>query len=306
MKKVINLLVIVGIVLLATGISEAKAPGKSGATFLKIGMGARVVALGGNYVGLADDINAIYWNPAGLTNIEKKEFLFQYLKPFAKVDNLGCQYLAMCIPNAGLINNLSVGGNITYYGYGKTNKYDEKGNLQGQWDASDFAFTITGAKEVKENLSVGMNGKIIRQMIDDKKGISCAIDIGMLSLLSPNMSYGVVLQNLGTGIKLNKEKSSLPMKLKAGIAYNVDVIPMIILSDVVIPNDNDPYIGLGIEYNLLGVTLRAGYNSNKAKEGIERLSAGFGVGYKTYSFDYAYQDTKELGISHYISFIVKF
>jgi len=38
------------------------------------GLGARAVAMGGAFVGLADDYTAIYWNPAGLAKIKKTAF----------------------------------------------------------------------------------------------------------------------------------------------------------------------------------------------------------------------------------------
>ena len=43
--------------------------GTSGAQFLKIGPGARVDSLGGAFGAIADDVTAIYWNPAGLSQL---------------------------------------------------------------------------------------------------------------------------------------------------------------------------------------------------------------------------------------------
>ena len=47
--------------------------GAVGLESLKIDMGARPSSLGSAYVAIADDSNAVYWNPAGLTQIEKAE-----------------------------------------------------------------------------------------------------------------------------------------------------------------------------------------------------------------------------------------
>ena len=43
--------------------------GSTAAQFLKIGAGARSIAMGGAYAAIADDILSIYWNPAGLARI---------------------------------------------------------------------------------------------------------------------------------------------------------------------------------------------------------------------------------------------
>ena len=37
--------------------------GTTAAQFLKIGIGARALALGGAYSAIADDASALYWNP---------------------------------------------------------------------------------------------------------------------------------------------------------------------------------------------------------------------------------------------------
>lgn len=40
------------------------------------GLGARAVAMGGAFVALADDYSAVFWNPAGLANIQQKYIAF--------------------------------------------------------------------------------------------------------------------------------------------------------------------------------------------------------------------------------------
>ena len=52
--------------------------GRAGFGFLKIGQGARPVGMGEAFVAVADDINAAFWNPAGLTEVERLEYLFTY------------------------------------------------------------------------------------------------------------------------------------------------------------------------------------------------------------------------------------
>ena len=38
------------------------------------GFGARATAMGGAYVSLANDVTAVFWNPAGLTQLKKGTF----------------------------------------------------------------------------------------------------------------------------------------------------------------------------------------------------------------------------------------
>ena len=72
--------------------------GTVAAPFLKIGVGARAVALGGNYVGLADDATALYWNPAGITNLDKISFSATHTQWFADITHNAIMF-AVAIDN---------------------------------------------------------------------------------------------------------------------------------------------------------------------------------------------------------------
>ena len=48
------------------------------ASFLEIGPGARSVGMGSAYVSVADDASSIYWNPAGIVNVNKTEVPVSY------------------------------------------------------------------------------------------------------------------------------------------------------------------------------------------------------------------------------------
>src|SRR5258706_12521042 len=47
--------------------------GTSSASFLRIGIGARAAGLGESFVAVANEPSAIYWNPAGLASLLRKE-----------------------------------------------------------------------------------------------------------------------------------------------------------------------------------------------------------------------------------------
>ena len=70
MKK--SILVILGLLLIvqldvnAQGVTKV---GTTAAGFLGIDMGARGTAMGSAYVSVANDVSAMYWNPAGIARI---------------------------------------------------------------------------------------------------------------------------------------------------------------------------------------------------------------------------------------------
>ena len=62
---------------------SSSAKGTTAADFLQLGVGGRAMGLGGAYTAVADDASALYWNPAGLTSVEKRDVTFmhaQYLQ----------------------------------------------------------------------------------------------------------------------------------------------------------------------------------------------------------------------------------
>src|SRR6185312_10499950 len=65
--------ILIALFLMSPFVSAASNVGTSGAAFLEIAPGARPVGMGQAYTGVADDIDAIYWNPAGLARMAHPE-----------------------------------------------------------------------------------------------------------------------------------------------------------------------------------------------------------------------------------------
>lgn len=59
-------------------------------------LGARPLGMGGAFSGLADDANAVFWNPAGLAQLKKRCFTGTYNTDWKKLDH--DFYLALAIP----------------------------------------------------------------------------------------------------------------------------------------------------------------------------------------------------------------
>jgi len=61
----------------AAGVAAAEDPVGTAALF-DVGMGARALGMGGAFVAVADDANAIYYNPAGLALIDGHDVTSMY------------------------------------------------------------------------------------------------------------------------------------------------------------------------------------------------------------------------------------
>ena len=73
MKKFITLLIIITLQAVSIAGDFSKV-GTTSAQFLKIGVGARAMGLGGSFTALANDVSTLYWNPAGITNLRGFSF----------------------------------------------------------------------------------------------------------------------------------------------------------------------------------------------------------------------------------------
>ena len=60
-------------------------------------LGARPQGMGGAFSAIADDANAIYWNPAGLGQILKGEFTFMHWT-FTEIPNVSVDYFSFAYP----------------------------------------------------------------------------------------------------------------------------------------------------------------------------------------------------------------
>ena len=98
MKKILPRVVIGSILVLMLSYScYASGPGTTAANYLKIGVGARATAMGGAFTAIADDATALYWNPAGLSQIKGKQLSASYNSWFAGI-NQG--YLSLVFPDS--------------------------------------------------------------------------------------------------------------------------------------------------------------------------------------------------------------
>ena len=131
-----NKLVIFSTLIIFT--SNINATGESGAQFLKIGIGARACAMGGAYTGIADDATSIYWNPAGLTQIDN--FELSAMQHFWLLD-MSYQNLSAVLPS----KYGDFGMSISYSSSGEIPNYENFEKL-GTYTAYDMAVTLAYSK----------------------------------------------------------------------------------------------------------------------------------------------------------------
>lgn len=281
------------ITLMVGCVTNALAVGESGAQFLKIGAGARAIALGESYISIADDPTATYWNPSGISQIEK--FSLHVTQNFWLLD-MSHQYVSFVAPFK--FGNLAA--SACYSHSGTIEKYVDFEKV-GEYEASDLALAITYGRSIIEDLHVGITIKGIHQVIEDEKAQAIAADLGVMYTLPfvDGLKVGGVIQNIGKEIRFISEKEPLPLITGLGVSYSRKIF--LVTADLKKHNDYELKGNFGTEFNINElVYLRGGYNTAKS------FSIGAGVNVWKCSIDYAIERHDELDNAHYISVDFRF
>ncbi len=282
--------------------------GTTAAQFLRLGIGARPVAMGETFAGIADDINSVYWNPAGLNNISSREVSAMHAVWF---EDISFSWLAYAQEQFGG----TMGVAFNYLTVGKMESYDNQNNRLSGYDAYDFAGVISYAREIK-GIPAGVNLKVLNSRIEDETAFGAALDIGAFKVLpvseGRNITAGISVQNIGPAYKFINEADPLPLNIKMGAATTHFSDALLVGLDINFPVDNTPNMSVGAEYAIdLGKFLifpRAGFKTATIDDldALSGLSAGIGFEYNSIAFDYAWVPYWEFGDTHRVSAGYKF
>ena len=285
--------------------------GKTAASFLKIGMGARPVAMGEAYVALADDAYAMYWNPAGLLWMNQSEMTASHSEWFQGIRH---DFVAWGVPIEPGRHAMGIGGTMLYLGglerrSGMGELPDEPPTVsEGTFGATDFSGYLSYALKLGDKWGAGITVKTIFSRIDTYQAFDVAADLGTLFFIDQDLSIGLAIQNLGPKLSFVSEAFWLPMNFKAGMAYRL--MPSFIFAfDVNQPFDDFISVGIGAEYRCFDfLDLRAGYRGRFVGQewGMwSGLTSGVGFRLGDLTMDYAFVPYGDLGLTHRISLSFK-
>lgn len=283
----------------AAGSSEK---GTSAADFLKVGVGARPMAMGEAYTALADDALALSWNSAGLTRTKRFSAVLAHT---SYLESINHEYAAAAVkfPLIGL----AVGGALQFQTVGDLTGRDSGGAETGSVTPGEKVFTL-GAAQSFGLVSIGLSGKLLKSEIQESAD-TVAIDAGVMTgpLLGNALRLGATASNLGGKLKYEETSDPLPVTYRAGAAFTF-MENLTLSADVVLPRDNDTVFALGGEVLLpvaggWSLAFRGGYNSRLTDDldGLSGVSAGLGFGVKALQVDYALVPLGDLGLTHRIS-----
>ncbi len=276
--------------------------GSTGANFLKIGAGARASGMGGAFVGIADDATSIYWNTAGLSQLDRQEIIFVHNEWYQDVKY---EYLGYSLP---IKSKNTLGFSLTYLNLGNFEGYDALDNPTSEFSAYGVVLSFAYAYKVSPSISLGVGLKGIQEKLENEKASSMALDFGFI-YKPGKFSFGMAYTNLGSSMKFIQEKEPLPSKLTLGFGYKIFEDRVSLAWDLDLPKDDKPILKQGIEFGYQeSIYLRLGYEYKTSAQKLEGtgLSLGGGFKFSNWEIDYNYSPNQSLGDSHRISLAYRF
>jgi long-subunit fatty acid transport protein len=227
----------------------------STALFLRITPGSRPAGMGNAFVGLSDDVNSIYFNPAGTTLVKYPQMFVSYLQWF---EDINSSYLGFVYP----LGKQSIGVALNYLSFGGGFELrNENGVLieDTQQDMYNSAIVLTFARNVQKNISVGIGVKSVLQKYLQYNANGFTVDISGL-FVTKKFSLGLNVQNLGPQIVVSEVSNNLPLSIKFGGGYKPTKNISVGL-DIDKPQDNNVKFYTGAEYIYQDkYAIRLGYN----------------------------------------------
>lgn len=278
----------------------ANKTGTGSAAFLKLPADARAAALGETSAARPGGPLALFQNPADLAAARGAAAFSHAL-------------LAEGVSYDALAGGYPLGGGVLAAGaqsvsYGSFASLDNTGAPAGSLSPRDGAYALGYARRLTDGVLAGGAAKYISSKISGSAS-SAALDLG-LSVFADDFYVGAALQNLGKGLKFNKEESPLPTNLKLGV-----LIPYKrwnYTADLNFPKDGPAWAGGGAEYTFepggaWTLAARAGYSSSAPDAGtLSGLSAGFGLYFGKFTLDYAIRSQGLLGSTHHFGLAYHF
>ncbi|MCX5726814.1 MAG: PorV/PorQ family protein [Candidatus Saganbacteria bacterium] len=288
MKK-ITLIIILCLSLMSATAAASEPNGGQADAFLTYGAGARALGMGKAFVALADDASATYWNPAGITQLERDEFLSHEVTLY---EGTNYTFLSLVHPTLGID---AFGVNAIMLTTGSLEEVNESGITTGTFSNDKMAGTFAYGRRIYPNLSVGMGVKYISVDVAGIPDSKASADLGMIYKPWKNLSLGLVIQNAGSTVLSGETSDTLKTDMRAGVAYKLLDGNLTFAVDVDDILNGTPGPHGGVEFKIFNgmLALRAGADS-------QEYTAGAGLSYSDFKLDYSL-GVGELGNSHRVS-----
>lgn len=268
MKKIIKLLLVC--ICLVCTVTNYSFAGTDAAAFLKKSVGVKAIGMGGAFTSIADDTSAIYWNPAGIAQIQDYYSVYAMGTTGASDKYPGLkdvvpthQFFAVSVPLQKFTDVL--GKTVIGVGY-ISSKMDNiqhtssGGDRLGTISDSDSAYYLSAGIPLWQSstsLYVGASLKYITKKMSDV-GVSDSgidIDAGVIysieTISNNTLNFGAIFQK---GVSMGDD--SAPMTTKVGASDKYVFVDKFQLTGAIdlVQRQNNPLSGnLGLEFGVIDI-----------------------------------------------------
>lgn len=326
--------------------SPVFASGKYAAEFLRIGVGARALGLGGAFVAISDDGSAPYWNPAGLARSARPEMMFMHAEQFGSIANHDFASFVQPLDSRGTPSAVAISmirfsvddilvTRDAYDDLNRNGRRDEGEPIRPDRFYTDsdteWALLLSYARVAGDRLSLGGNLKLIRQGLLDNTSFGMGLDLGVIYRPAEAWSFGARLADATTtriswdtghreildpsltlGGTWSRDLPALRGRLNAALALANTFDGRAYASQHASGSWGGDLQG-GLEYWIGNATAFGPGGSRRGSAVAARvgsdagaLTAGAGIRYRSWGVDYAYLSHEELDATHRVSASVGF
>jgi hypothetical protein len=292
-----GLLAALVLVLLVGGGDSAAAA--TGLAYLKVGVGARAVALGNAVTSNVDDATAMGWNPGALPLLTgtNAELMHQ-----ESLDGVRYEY-------AALVHTLGArhGAGISFQGLwtNPLKGYNSSGQYEGEFAYSDIGLSAGYGFAPIERVGVGVAVEYLREAIDTFAATGLAWNLGIQAReVLPHTDAGFAVLHLGSDMKYESQAFRLPLTIQGGLSHLVPLdflggtVRVAVEMRKVRDEKASGLVGTEYEYQHLA-RVQVGYRTGLDSESV---SFGMGVGKGRVRGQYSFVPFKNnLGDQHRIA-----
>ena len=288
LKRIIRFSPAMGIFIAFSAVSAMAQSGGQPGAFMGYGAGARGLGMGGAFFAVADDATASYWNPAALTQLERKEFTAMQATMFADTTLNFFTYAHPTTTHGTWALSMT---QLKSVGFEKISitadpSTDDIVSIKslGTFDSTERALAFSWGRDVSEKLSFGVMAKNISRTMDTSADSFNAIDISMLNKFSPSYRAAIGIQNVFS-MASGDTDDKLPLTIKFGQALSLFKGSLLFGLDLIKAQGADMNWRFGGEYWLMyWAALRFGV---VGAPGLQEADFGLGIKYRNLSFDLA-------------------
>jgi hypothetical protein len=255
----------------------------TGLSFLKLGIGARPVAMGEAYTAISSDHASLYYNPASLSFHERNEIMLMHKQWIAETTT---EYLGATI----LGGTWNYGFSVLSTSVSGIEVRLIPGEADGTFSSRNIAAGGTLSYRFNDALAAGISGKVLYEKIFIDEAGGFGIDLGVSYRYDEHLSLGVAIVNLGSMNRLRDQATDVPSTVRFGAAYASPLTESIgavgAIDAVQTLKDDLLHIHTGVEFSYLTLaSVRFGYQTGYE---FRSFATGIGLRYASIVFDYAF------------------